>query len=59
MLYPVVVVVFFFFLPFKTSPHLLQLFRIMLQRFFFFCCEAPEMFCGKMRKLPSASRLSR
>ncbi|KAM8723827.1 rho-related GTP-binding protein RhoN isoform 1-T1 [Acanthopagrus schlegelii] len=32
---------FFFFLHFKTSPHLLQLCKRML-----FYCEAPEMFCG-------------
>ena len=30
-------------LRFKMSPHLLQVFRTMLQRC---CCEAPEMFCG-------------
>ena len=37
---------------FKTSPHLLQLFRRMLQR-----CEAPDMFCGYETPLsfPSAS----
>ena len=42
---------FFTFL--KTSPHLLQLFRTMLQRLF--CCEAREMF-NALEKKPSISR---
>ena len=40
------VVVGYFFFSFKSSPQLLQLFRTMLQVFFFFCRDAPEIFCG-------------
>ena len=47
---------FFTFL--KTSPHLLELFRTMLQQLI--CCEAPEMFNVLEKKnLPSAGGVSK